>query len=139
MTRVSNESSGQYWEPISIGPVAQIDFSANAAALGSLPTVGTIPASTGHYTTLPIYADGFKAIGVGCKSTQTGVITIQRYLDSAGVVPVGAPVTANLTANTAQWLTVNDNVPFQSFTVDISNTGAGAATITNFGLIVGAN
>ena len=139
MTRVSNENLSQYWEPVGIGPVAQVDLSASNTlkADGSLPTTGTIGAA-GSYQSIPVYVDGHKAIGIGCKSTQTGNITIQRFLDTAGNVPVGAVLTAALTAATAQWLSVNDGVPFQSFSFNISNTGGVAATITNFALLLQA-
>jgi hypothetical protein len=139
MPLVGTEATGQYWEPFANGPVAQVDMVANdpAQLSAALPTVGTIAAS-GNWTSNVLISDGFKAIGAGCKSTQTGAINIQRYLDRAGTVPVGAVVTAALVANTSQWATVNDGVPFQSFTVQITNTGGGAATITLFDILLSA-
>ena len=138
MPRVSSELDTQYWEPVATGPIAQADISASALLGATLPTTGTIAAS-GNWTSSLLPADGFKCIGVGCKSTQTGAINIQRYLDTAGLVPVGAVLTAALTAATAQWLTNDDNTPFQSFTVQITNTGGSAATVTNFALVLNAD
>lgn len=132
------ELNTQYWEPVAQGPIAQVDLSASTIISANPPTVGTIPAS-GNYTSNVIPSDGFKSIGVGCTSSQVGAITIQRYLDKAGLVPVGALISAALVAATPQWATINDGLPFQSFKVSITNTGGGAATITNFGLLMGAS
>ena len=139
MPDTGTEATGQYWEPYAVGPVGQVDLvNKDPTLLGpTLPTTGTIAAS-GNWTSGVVFADGFKAIGVGAKSTQTGAINIQRYLDRAGSIPVGAVITAALVANTAQWATVNDGVPFQSFTIQITNTGASPATVTNFGALLAA-
>lgn len=140
MPLVGTEATGQYWEPVANGPVAQIELVAADAALfgATLPTTGTIAASS-NWTSAAVISDGFKSISVGAKSTQTGAINIQRYIDRAGTIPVGAVVTAALTANTAQWASVNDGVAFQSFTVQITNTGASAATVTGFGVLLNAS
>lgn len=143
MPNTGTEATGQYWEPFAVGPVAQVDLVSsdpgllNPGAGNALPTIGTISAA-GNWTSAVVYADGFKAIGVGAKSTQTGAINIQRYLDRAGLVPIGAVLTAALLANTAQWLSANDGVPFQSFTIQITNTGGSAATVTNFAALLSA-
>lgn len=134
----AQELNTQYWEPVATGPVAQVDLTTSTELSTNPPTTGTIAAS-GNYTSNVIPSDGFKAIGVGCTSNQTGNLQIQRYLDKAGLVPVGALVTAALTASTPQWATVNDGAPFQSFKIIISNTGASAATITNFALLLSAS
>lgn len=140
MPLVGTEATGQYWEPVGSGPVAQCDLVASAPTLlgATLPTAGTIAAS-GNWLSAVIVSDGFKALAVGAKSSQTGAINVQRYIDRAGTIPVGAVVTAALVANTAQWLTSNDGLPFQSFTIQITNTGASAATVTNFATLLNAN
>lgn len=139
MPLVSTEALGQYWEPVANGPVAQVELvSSDPTLLGAtLPTTGTIAAASNWLSSV-VVSDGFKSISVGAKSTQTGAINIQRYIDRAGTIPVGAVITASLVANTAQWVTSNDGVAFQSFTVQITNTGASAATITNFGVLMNA-
>lgn len=139
MAAPAKETLAQNFQGQGVGPVTQIDLSTydKLKADGSLPTQGTI-AAAGNYLSQAIPANGMKAIGVGCKSTQTGAINIQRYLDLAGQVPVGAVITAALVAGTSNWATVNDGVPFQSFTFQITNTGGGAATITNFAVLLNA-
>lgn len=133
----ASELNTQYWEPVAQGPVAQADLSASGQlGPGGPPT--SIPNASSYQSNVIINA-GFRVIALGCTSANTGVITIQRYLDRAGLIPVGAPITANLTAATAQWAIVTaDGVPYQSFKFQISNTGAGSAAITNFGLLLGA-
>ncbi|WP_024516837.1 hypothetical protein [Bradyrhizobium sp. Tv2a-2] len=140
MPLVSTEATGQYWEPLANGPVAQCELVSQAPGLlgATLPTTGTIAAS-GNWISAIIVSDGFKSLSVGAKSTQTGAINVQRYIDRAGTVPVGTVVTAALVAGTAQWVTSNDGMAFQSFTVQITNTGASAATVTNFAVLLNAN
>ena len=139
MPVVGTEVLGQYYEPCATGPVAQIELVSTDPTLfgATLPTAGTIAAS-GNWLSSPIYADGFKSISVGVKSTQAGAINIQRYVDRAGTIPVGAVATAALVANTAGYLSVVDDVAYQSFTVQITNTGGSAATVTNFGVLMAA-
>lgn len=138
MPRVFTEVNADYWEPVATGPIAQVDLSASPQLGATLPTAGTIAAS-GNYTSGVIYADGFKTIGVACKSTQVGAINVQLYLDTAGLVPAGAAATVALVANTNEYLAVATGLPFQSFTVQITNTGGSAATITNFALVLNAS
>lgn len=137
MTKVPVGDLGQYFEPFATGPATQVFLSTYTGlkADGSLPTTGTIAAS-GSYQSQAIIGSGYSKLVIGAKSTQTGVITVQRFVDEAGQVPLGAPVTANLVANTSQWLSIVDGLPFGSFSFSISNTGGVAATITNFGLML---
>ena len=100
---------------------------------GGFPT--TIAAS-GNWTS-PVIQSGFGSVLAACKSTQTGAINIQRYADTAGTIPVGAVVTAALSANVAQWANVGDGLPYLSFTVQFTNTGASTATITGAAILTG--
>jgi len=145
MPLVGSQATGQYWEPVSQGPVAQVDLlsgpGANPNLVGvTLPTTGTIPATSGTWVSGVIASDGFKSISVGATSNQSGgTITIQRYLDRAGLIPVGAPIASGaFVAATPQFVSVNDGVAFQSFKITIANTAGSAATITNFGLLLSA-
>ena len=96
----------------------------------------TIPLSS-NITSNLILSDGMKTVAVGVKSTKTGAINVQRYLDDAGLVPQGAALTTALAANTAAVLNVTDGNPFASFTVNITNTdGAAAATLTNLAILL---
>ena len=138
MPIVSTELESQYWEPVGNGPVALVDISAWPGLSPSGPPGATIAAS-GLYQSGVIPSNGFKAIGIGVLSSQAGTITIQRYLDAAGLVPVGAPIAPTITAGTPQWATVNDGTPFRSFKFQISNSGTSAANISNFGCLLSAN
>lgn len=80
---------------------------------------------------------GFGGLVVGATLSQTGTITIQRYADLAGNVPVGAAITQAMTANTAAWAGVNDGLPFISWSVEISNTSGSAGNLTNVALLTG--
>jgi len=139
MPLVSPERSSQYWEPVAGGPVAQADYS---TAIYASPQ-GTIPLSS-NFTSALIPADGFKFITVAATSTQAGAINIQTYVDAAGTIkqtPATVPTaTAVLTAATPQVLNYNGSLfPFQSFTVQITNSsGTTAATVTGYELLLTA-
>ena len=138
MPIVSTELESQYWEPVGNGPVALVDLSAWPGLSPSGPPGATIAAS-GSYQSGVIPSNGFKAIGIGVLSSQAGAITIQRYLDAAGLVPVGAPIAPTITAGTPQWATVNDGTPFRSFKFQISNSATSVANISNFACLLSAN
>ena len=88
-----------------------------------------------------LVSNGWKFFALGLKSTQAGAISIQRFLDTAGAVPIGAPVTAALTAGTAQFASIGtaDQLPFMSFQVTVTNTGTSAATLSNVQGLLQAN
>lgn len=134
MPQTSSELNSQYWEPVATGPVAQADVSTWAPLVPS-PTI----IASGNYTSALIYADGFKSIAAGVTSTQTGAMTIQRYIDKAGLVAQGTASTVALTASTPAVLNVTDGLPFQSFVLKITNTGGATATITNFACLLNAS
>lgn len=74
---------------------------------------------------------------VGVTSTQAGTLTVQRYLDAAGTLPLGAVITASLTANTAASVSWADGLPAQSIKITVSNSSASAAaTISGVVVIV---
>jgi hypothetical protein len=131
------ELAAQYWEPVAQGPVAQADLSTWAGLSAAGPPAATLGAA-GTYQSGVIPAPGWKGIAIGVKSSQTGAITIQRFMDKAGLVPVGAPITASLVANTANWVNVDDGVPYQSFSFSITNTGGATANLSNFCCLLNA-
>jgi hypothetical protein len=131
----ADELLARYWEPGALGPSAQADLSGWAGLSAGGPPGATIP-NGGNYTSGVIACPGFKALAVGVKLSQTGSITIQRYIDKAGTVPIGAAITAALVANTSNWATVNDGLPFQSFTFVIANTSGSVGNVSNFGCLV---
>jgi hypothetical protein len=133
-TNLAPEYTTQYWEPCATGPVFQADLT-NWAGMGVLP--GTI-AAAGNFTSNVITSDGFRAIAAAVTSTQTGAISIQRYVDRAGTIPQGAALSTSLVASTSAVVNANDGVAFQSFTIKITNTGGSTATITGFALLLNA-
>src|SRR5690348_9254459 len=68
-----------------------------------------------HKTSNLILSDGLQVGAVGVTSTQTGLISVQRYLDDAGTVKQGPALTQALTANTPAVLNITDGNPFASF------------------------
>jgi hypothetical protein len=133
MPLVSTELDSAYYEPIANGPRALCDLSAYAPIQPS----GTIAAS-GNFTSPVLNGDGFLYMACSLKSTQAGAINIQRYLDAAGTIPQGAAVTVALTANTQTLLNVDDGLIYRTFTLQITNTGGSAATVSSFAFLMGA-
>lgn len=118
-----------YVEPVCIGPVAQV--------APALTPPGTLAASA-TYQTGVLPANGYKSISFGAKLSQAGSISLQRYLDSAGTIPIGAAVTATLSANTPNWVNINDGAAFTYFQVTVTNTSGSTATLSNVGCQISA-
>lgn len=114
------------------GPRLQVFYS--DAAVGINPSV----AAGGKTTSSLIATDGYTRIACGVTSSQGGALVIQRYLDDAGTVPQGAPLSVTLAAGVANVLNAVDGNPFASFTVEVTNSGSAAATLSNFGLLIEA-
>ena len=115
----------------SIGPVVQ---AVPAPPTAPPPTIG----AGLNYQTGVILANGFKAISVGATLSQAGSVSIQRFIDKAGTIPVGAAISTTLAAGVANFATVNDGVAFASFQVTISNTGASTGNLSGFGMLLSA-
>ncbi|MDR6381825.1 hypothetical protein [Paraburkholderia caribensis] len=117
------------------GPSLQCPIT--AAQLG---LAAQVPAS-GQLQSGILLSNGWKYFALGLKSTQAGAVTIQRFLDAAGTVAIGAPVTAALTANTAQTVSIGtaDTLPFMSYQVTVTNTGGSPATLSNVAGLLQAN
>ncbi|RKR46309.1 hypothetical protein [Paraburkholderia sp. BL17N1] len=118
-----------------LGPSLQAVISAAQLGLNA-----QVPAS-GQLQSAVLLSNGWKYFALGLKSTQAGAVTIQRFLDAAGTVAIGAPVTATLTANTAQTVSIGtaDTLPFMSYQVTVTNTGGAAATLSNVAGLLQAN
>lgn len=108
-----------------LGPALQsLQTAAQLGLNGTVPAGGNLPGNV-------LVSNGWKLFAVGLTSTQAGQISIQRFLDLAGTIPQGAPVTAALTAATAAYATVGtDGLPFASLQVTVSNSGGSAATLS---------
>ncbi len=122
-------------QPADNGPTLQVSKAAGDADVGL--TLTPVP-NGGSVTSQPVPSGGYKSLSVGLKSTQPGAINVQRYLDAAGTIPVGAVATAALVANTANSVSIADGIPFLSFTIQVTNTGASPGTISNFALLLQA-
>ena len=111
--------------PTDAGPLCQVFINqATLSATYGLSGAGVVSA--------PILSGGYRTLAVGAQSTVAGTITVQRYLDAAGTIPQGPPITAALTANTPGVANVTDGSPFQSFTVEVTGTG----TLSNVGVLL---
>lgn len=123
---------GDTHDYIDCGPKLQAFLT--PADLGLTTTV----AASGNTQSSVMPSNGYAAFAFGVTSTQAGTVSIQRYLDAEGTVKQGAALTASLTANTAAVVNADDGVPFGSFQVTVSNSGASAATLSNAGLLLQA-
>ncbi len=101
-------------------------------------SLSTSVAASGANTSALISSNGYSTFAVGVTSSQAGTLTVQRYLDQAGTIPQGAALTATLTAATPAVVNATDGAPFGAFTVEVSNTGTAAATLTNTGVLLQA-
>ncbi|QEL14781.1 hypothetical protein [Limnoglobus roseus] len=95
----------------------------------------TVPSSN-SVTSNPIFTLGLQLVAIALTSSQAGNITVQRYLDDAGLIKQGPVLTQAITANTAAVLNITDNNPFATFTVNVSNSGGVAANLTNLGILL---
>lgn len=118
--------------PNDAGPCVQAFL--DPAGLGLATSV---PAS-GQVQSAVIPTNGFRTFAFGLQSTQGGSVSVQRYIDAAGTIPQGAPLTATLTAGVAAVVNATDGAPCQSMQVTVSNTGTSAATLSNVGLLAQA-
>ena len=93
---------------------------------------------TAYYSTYrsvaPVVLASGLTIAAAVMSSQAGSITLQRYLDRAGAVPVGEPITAS----EPQTVIASDGVPFQSFTIRITNTSGSVANLSDFTCLLNA-
>ena len=114
---------------VAIGPVVQAAVPAAVHGLAS-----TIAASGSTVSNL-LFSDGYKDLAVGATSSQNGQIQVQRYLDDAGLVAQGGPVTASLSAGVPGVVNITDGNPFSSYKVTITNTGGSTANLTNVAIL----
>jgi hypothetical protein len=72
----------------------------------------------------------FKGVA-GLKSDHAGTLSVQRYADAAGVVPVGAPLSVAVAANTPIAVGWSEGLPCGSIVMTFVNSGGAAANLTN--------
>ena len=94
-------------------------------------------AASGNVKSNVIRTLGWQKGGIGLVSTQAGQISIQRYLDQAGTILVGAAITQALTANTAASATWSDGLPCGSVQITVTNSsGSTAATLSSITVLL---
>lgn len=96
-------------------------------------------AASGSVVSNVVLNGGYKAFSFACKGTQTGTISIQRYIDQEATIPMGSAITGSMSANTDTVVTNVDGKPFQSMIITVSNSGGSTSTLTNTLLLLQAN
>ncbi len=120
-TKRTNTEAGV---PYEVGPTLQWPASASDIGLAAVAGAG----ATINSNVIPSY--GWQKGGVGMLSDQAVTLTVQRYLDAAGQIPVGAAITGNLSANVAGSVSWSDGIPYGSFQVSVHNAGGTPANLS---------
>lgn len=81
--------------------------------------------------------DGYGQIIAALKTTQNVTVTITRYLESEGIIPLTYS-TGTITAGNAGSVLLDDDCPALYWGVTVENLSAVTAFTTNWGLAVGA-
>lgn len=98
------------------------------------PPPSTI-AGGGNWQSGPIDSSGFNAIAVSAKLSQAGSLSVQRYIDLLGTLPIGSAITAVMTANTLAVVNSNDNIPFACFIITVSNTSGSTGNLSSVAVL----
>lgn len=80
---------------------------------------------------------GFAGATAGILSDHAGTLTLQRYADLAGVLPVGVLLSQAVAANVAAWVGANDGLPFLSFNVQFVNGTGAVANVASISILTG--
>lgn len=105
----------------------------SAVPIGGFPT--TI-AADGSWNS-DLIPGRFGGVIAGVTSSQAGVLSVQRYADLAGNVPVGPVSSQDLTGGTPAWTGFADGLPYLCFAVNITNPGGTIANITDIAILTG--
>lgn len=83
---------------------------------------------------------GFNSAVVAILADKVLTVTVQRYVDAAGVLPVGAAGTLTSVANTAGYTSaLSANVPATHFKVTVANASGATAVVSNFAIALQSN
>ena len=85
----------------------------------------------GNVTSGPVNTQGLTRGAVGMKSDQAVTLSVQRYIDAAGLVPLGAAITVALAANVANSVNWTDGAPATSIVITVTNAGGTQANLIN--------
>lgn len=83
----------------------------------------------------PISGGGFSKLAATAQLDRTGTLTLARYIDILGLVPVGPVPVQAMTANVLASAAVNDGYPFASWRVKVMNTSGSTANLINVNLL----
>ncbi len=87
-----------------------------------------------------IQFDGFNAAVAAILANQILTVTVQRYMDSEGLLPVGAAGTLTSTANAAGYTSVlSVDVPATHLKVTVANGTSNTAIVSKFAIGIQAN
>jgi hypothetical protein len=87
-------------------------------------------------TSNPVVTGGLTRGAVGIQSDHAATLNVQRYIDAAGLVPIGAVITVALVANAPNAVSWNDGIPCGSVTVQVANSAGAVANLTNLTLLL---
>lgn len=96
----------------------------------SIGLVTPVPATTQHNSKV-ILTGGLNKGSAGLASSQAGTLSVQRYVDPAGLVPLGAALTVAVVANTPVSVGWSDGLPSSSIVMSFNNTSGSAANLTD--------
>lgn len=125
-------------QPVASRLAVIIDVLLGLVAATSVPVPPTpVPATIangGNYNTgvMPITGNSLAA---SANLSQNGSLVLQRYIDAAGTIPIGAAITQALVGGTLGTVAVNDGLPAASWTVQVNNTGGALGNLTQFALL----
>lgn len=123
-------NSGLANHKVDIGSTVQVQL--DTTALGLATTI----VGSGNIDSNVIPTNGFKSFAISVTSTQSGTLTIKRYLDLAGTIAHGTDITASLISNTLAVATSTDGIPFQSIKINVSNGSGSSATLSTVLLLL---
>lgn len=107
------------------------------------PVPPTAPPATiaggSNWNSGPILSIGRGGIAAGATLSQTGTLTLQRYIDKAATIAIGSAVTAAMTANTPATVDVVDGLPCGSFTIVVANTSGSTGNLTGVAILMTAS
>lgn len=116
-------------------PVRSLSGSSSVAA-SALPNPAPATIAAGAtWLSGPISAASYNSIAAGATLSQAGTLSIQRDMDAAATLPIGAALSQTMTANVFATVALNDGLPFVSWQVSIHNTSVSVANLTNVTVI----
>ena len=113
-------------------------YSAGAAQIVPVPPTAFPATIAGGatYSTGVIAGLGYSGLAAAAQLDQAGVLTLQRYIDQAGTIPIGAATTQAMSAGVQATVAVRDGLPFSSFIVTIQNTSGSLGTLSGTALLM---